>query len=61
MTPTEIKALRQKLGHTQQALADIIGVSVRTLQKWEQGERQCRGAALKVLNGMRRDQCSQKP
>jgi group I intron endonuclease len=55
-TPTQqdIKAIRQKQGLTQQALADIIGVSVRTLQKWEQGERQCRGAALKVLTTMKK-------
>ena len=35
---TRIKNLRKNKGYTQQELADIIGTSLRTLQKYETGE-----------------------
>lgn len=35
---TRIKNLRKNKGYTQQELADIIGKSLRTLQKYETGE-----------------------
>ena len=33
-----IKALRKRKGYNQQELADIIGKSLRTVQKYESGE-----------------------
>ena len=33
-----IKILRKKKGYTQQELADILGKSLRTVQKYETGE-----------------------
>lgn len=33
-----IKELRKQRKITQKALADIFGVSVRTIQKWEHGD-----------------------
>ena len=36
-TPNNLKALRQKYGLTQQRLADITGVSLATVQRWEAG------------------------
>ena len=35
---TRIKNLRKNKGYTQQELADVIGKSLRTLQKYETGE-----------------------
>lgn len=32
-----IKELRQRYGYTQQQLADLLDVTVNTVQKWEQG------------------------
>lgn len=42
-------ALRAHLRQTQAAMAHLLGVSLRTYQKWEQGERSPGGAALKLL------------
>ena len=36
-TPNNLKALRQKYGLTQKRLADITGVSLATVQRWEAG------------------------
>ncbi len=38
--PADIKAIRHRLGKSQSAFALMIGVSVATLQNWEQGRRQ---------------------
>lgn len=38
MTPTELKNRRIELGLTQQALADVLGVSRLTVIHWEQGK-----------------------
>lgn len=40
---------RAKVGLTQAAFAALLGVSVRTLQDWEQGRRQPTGAARTLL------------
>ena len=40
---------RMKLGVSQSAFAQMLGVSVRTLQEWEQGRRQPSGAARMLL------------
>ena len=38
MTPDELKGLRKEIGARQQDLADVLGVSLRTIQNWEQPE-----------------------
>ncbi len=38
-------AARQRTGLSQSRFAELLGVSVRTLQEWEQGRRQPSGAA----------------
>lgn len=40
---------RAKVGVSQNAFARLLGVSVRTLQDWEQGRRQPTGAAQTLL------------
>lgn len=39
MTGQKIKRLRLAAGYTQQAVADAVGVTVRTIISWEQGVR----------------------
>jgi len=49
----EVKAIRAKTGLTQQRFANLVGVSQRTLENWEQGRRQPTGPAralLKILD-----------
>jgi len=38
MTGVEIRAFREKLGWTQMALAEAIGVTSNTVARWERGE-----------------------
>ena len=47
--PTDIKAIRLKLGKSQSEFALMIGISVATLQNWEQGRRTPGGPARALL------------
>ena len=47
--PADIKAVRERLGVSQSEFALLIGVSVSTLQNWEQGRRQPEGPARALL------------
>ena len=47
--PADIKAIREKLDVSQSEFALMIGVSVSTLQNWEQGRRQPDGPARALL------------
>ena len=47
--PPEIKTVREKLKVSQNEFALMIGVSVRTLQNWEQGRRKPEGPAKALL------------
>src|SRR5438477_941056 len=47
--PIDIRAIRQKLGRSQSEFAHMIGVSVSTLQNWEQGRRRPEGPARALL------------
>ena len=38
-SPTDVKGIRTRLGKSQSQFALMIGVSVSTLQNWEQGRR----------------------
>ena len=45
----DVKAIRSKLRKSQSEFALMIGVSVSTLQNWEQGRRQPEGPARALL------------
>ena len=47
--PTDVKAIRARLGMSQSQFALMIGVSVSTLQNWEQGRRRPEGPAQALL------------
>jgi putative transcriptional regulator len=44
-----VSAIRKKTGLSQKQFAQLLGVSVRTLQEWEQGRRAPSGAARTLL------------
>ncbi|HLN28144.1 MAG TPA: NadS family protein [Gemmataceae bacterium] len=45
----DVKAIRQQLHKSQSEFARMIGVSVATLQNWEQGRRRPEGPARALL------------
>jgi putative transcriptional regulator len=47
--PEDIRSIRQRLKKTQSEFALMIGVSVATLQNWEQGRRKPEGPAQALL------------
>lgn len=47
--PSPPKIIRKKLNLSQLAFANLLGVSVRTLQDWEQGRRNPKGPAKSLL------------
>lgn len=44
-----VAAIRERTGLSQAKFASLLGVSVRTLQEWEQGRRAPSGAARTLL------------
>jgi putative transcriptional regulator len=46
---TSAQEIRKRLGLSQSAFAAMMGVSLRTLQEWEQGRHQPSGPALALL------------
>ena len=47
--PTDIKGIRLRLKKSQSEFAMMIGVSVSTIQNWEQGRRRPEGSARALL------------
>jgi putative transcriptional regulator len=48
-TVPSVSSIREKTGLSQADFASLLGVSVRTLQEWEQGRRSPSGAARTLL------------
>jgi putative transcriptional regulator len=49
LTTVDVKALRERLSLTQNQFSSMIGVSIKTLQNWEQGRREPEGPAKALL------------
>ncbi|MEW8660642.1 MAG: NadS family protein [Candidatus Thiodiazotropha endolucinida] len=45
----EVKAIRERIGVSQEKFALLLGVSKRTVENWEQGRRHPTGAARSLL------------
>ena len=57
MTPTEIRAIRQRHGLSQTELAALLRISdLRTIRRWEKGEVPISGPASIVLELMDADE-----
>lgn len=52
---SEIKAIRLTVGASQALFANILGVSVKTVEAWESGRNQPDGAARRLLAMMQVD------
>jgi putative transcriptional regulator len=50
----DVSALRLNMGMTQEQFAARFGFSVATLRHWERGDRTPQGAALVLLNVIKR-------
>lgn len=49
VTPNEVAAARLKTGLSQSQFAQVLHISARTLQEWEQGRRKPSGAAQALI------------
>lgn len=47
--PDDVRAIRERMDLSQSAFAALLGVSLRTLQDWEQGRRKPTGPAYALL------------
>lgn len=47
--PDDVRVIRERLDLSQSAFAALLGVSLRTLQDWEQGRRKPTGPAYALL------------
>jgi DNA-binding transcriptional regulator YiaG len=61
MQGVEIRALRKKLGWTQMALAEAIGVTSNTVARWERGEMAISEPATRLLRKIAAEQQSRTP
>jgi putative transcriptional regulator len=49
LMPQDVKAIRYRMGQTQPEFASMLGVSVTTLQGWEEGRHHPDGPARALL------------
>jgi putative transcriptional regulator len=49
LSTIDVRSLRNRLGLTQHEFSGMIGVSIKTLQNWEQGRREPEGPAKALL------------
>ncbi len=53
--PAEIKQIRANTGMTQRMFADVMGVSLKTIEAWEAGRNKPVGLASRMLSMMKAD------
>lgn len=49
LTAADIKQIRKKIKITQSALAELAGVSVKTVERWESGKTEVKGPIVTLL------------
>ena len=54
-SPTDIRALRNHLGLTQEQFAERLGVAFTTVNRWEGGDSKPQRAALEMLERMKQE------
>lgn len=54
-SPLDVKTIRETIGLSQKQFSNLIRVSMRTLQNWEQGRRHPQGPALALLTILKND------
>lgn len=52
MTPNQVLQARRKLGLSQAAFAELIGVSPRAVKYWERGQRNPSKVAVKRIQDL---------
>lgn len=55
LSADDVREIRERVGLTQEELAQLVQVSVATLRNWEQGRRQPTGPARALLVALRND------
>ena len=55
LSDIDVKVLRENIGLTQADFSRMIGVSIKTLQNWEQGRREPDGPAKALLRVVERE------
>lgn len=55
LSTVAVKELRERIGLTQNEFSGMIGVSIKTLQNWEQGRREPEGPAKALLRVVEKD------
>lgn len=53
--PSSVRVIRERTSLSQSEFADLIGVSVKTLQNWEQDRRRPTGPAVALLSIIEHD------
>jgi len=53
--PARVLAIRERTGMSQRQFGQLLGVSVDTLQNWEQGRRQPTGPSAVLIRVMEAD------
>lgn len=61
MKPEEIKELRTRLGLSQQSFAELIGVGIATVNRWEMGRARPLKMALRNMEELAGRTKRQKP
>lgn len=52
MTPETFKDTRKKLGMSQQAMAEALGFALKTIQRWEAGDKPIRASVAMAVHQM---------
>jgi putative transcriptional regulator len=61
LSTVDVKGLRERLGLTQNQFSGMIGVSIKTLQNWEQGRREPEGPAKALLRVVEKERRGTTP